>query len=283
MGKLKTVAPILLAVILALLATSVIYRWMQSKASTPVQNLVKEDSVNVALAFTDLPWGTKLTAEMIKTVSFPKNALPAGHFSDSASLQGRVLISPVRQNEAIIEYKLAPSSVTTGGVGAVITPGKRAIAVAGDKVIGLSGFIQPGNWVDVLCTLKNPQNEQENMTKVVLENVPVLATGTQMQTSADGKPGPVDVFTLEVAPDEAERLSLAATQGKLHFALRNATDKEIVYTMGATIPSALDSYRPRMQLVKDPVVKSAEVKAEPSRRAFEVQTIRGIKVGKQAF
>ncbi len=282
MGRIKTVLPIVLAIVLALVATSAIYRWVQSKAAPPVQNIVKEDSEKVALAATDLPWGTKLTGEMIKTVSFPKSALPPDHFSDAAALQGRVLIAPVKLNEAILESKLAPASITTGGVCAVVTHGKRAIAVAGDKVIGLAGFIQPGNRVDVLCTLKNPQNEQEHITKVVLEDIPVLATGTQIQNSADGKPAPVDVFTLEVTPEEAERLSLSATQGKLHFALRNVMDKEVVLTMGATVPGALDSYRPRMQLVKEPVVKSAEVREEP-RRAFEVQTIRGVKVSKQAF
>jgi pilus assembly protein CpaB len=57
-------------------------------------------------------------------------------------------------------------SVTTGGISAVVAPGKRAIAVAGDKVIGLAGFIQPGNHVDILVTLKSPFSES-HITKLV--------------------------------------------------------------------------------------------------------------------
>ena len=283
MGKFKAVIAFFLAVVVALVATSIIYRWVQTKTAAPVSTTAKEEKVvKVALAAHDLAKGTKLTPGDIKTVSLPEQAIPAAHFNDAAALQGRVLIAQVRESEPITESKLAPVSVTTGGVSAVVSPGKRAIAVAGDKVIGLAGFIQPGNRVDVLVTLKTPGSENF-MTKVVLENILILATGTQTLSLFDGKPGPVDVFTLEVTPDEAERLSLAATQGKLHFALRNFTDEAEVTTLGTTVSEILDAYRPRMKLVKEPVVKPlAEVK-EPQKRAFEVQTIRGTSVSTQAF
>jgi pilus assembly protein CpaB len=283
MGKLKAVVPLVLAIVVALVTSLLIYRWMQSKTVAPAPSVVTEEKGNVALAATDLAWRTKLTAEMIKMVSFPRQALSAGNFSDPKALEGRVLVAQVKQNEPILESKLAPTSITTGGVAAVVTPGKRALAVAGDKVIGLAGFIQPGNRVDVLGTLKNPANDKDYITKVVLEDVLVLATGTQIQNAADGKPAPVDVFTLEVSPEEGERLSLAATQGKLHFALRNVTDKDVVNTMGSTVADALDAYRPRMKLVKDPVVAPTAAVNETSRRSFEVQTIRGNKVSKQTF
>lgn len=283
MGKLKAFVPLFFAILVSLVATGVIYRWIQSKTPVPVPDIVKEDTVKVALAVSDIPWGTKLTKDMVSMVPFPKQALPSGHFSDAVSLDGRVLVAPVKKNEPILECRLAPTSITTGGVGAVVGPGKRAIAVAGDKVIGMAGLIQPGSRVDVLGTLKSPQNDKECMTKVVLENVLVLATGTQIQNNEDGKPAPVDVFTLELNLEEAEKVSLASTQGKLHFALRNFTDKEVVYTMGATVPDILDGYRPRLELVKQPVIKSAEVRELPRRAAFEVQTIKGVKVTKQTF
>lgn len=285
MGKLKAVVPFLLAIVVALGATVMIYRWLQSRASGPAPVVVTEPEAKdkVAIAAIDLAWGTKLTPEMIKLVSYPSQALPVGHFADVKSLEGRVLVAPLKQNESIIESKLAPTSVTTGGVAAVVTEGMRAIAVAGDKVLGLAGFIQPGNHVDVLVTIKNPSNEKEHVTKVVLENIKVLATGTQVQNAADGKPAPVDVFTLEVTPEDGERLSLAANQGKLHFALRNVVDKQVVYTMGVNTAEALDAYRPRMQAVKEPVVAPAAAPVEHQRRAFEVQIIKGTKVSKQTF
>lgn len=279
MGKFKAGIAFLLAVVVALAATSIIYKWVQTRAPASTPATVKEEKgVKVVLAARDLPRGTKLTPGDFKVATYPEQAVPAFHFNDSNALQGRVLIAQIMENEAIIESKLAPVSVTTGGVSAVVSPGKRAVAVAGDKVIGLAGFIQPGNRVDVLVTLKNPGSESF-ITKVVLENILILATGTQTMSPSDGKPGPVDVFTLEVSPDEAERLSLAASQGKLHFALRNFTDEADVTTMGSTVSEILDAYRPRMQLVKEPVVEPKEQK----RRTFEVQTIRGTSVTSQAF
>ena len=283
MGKMKAIVPFFLAVVLALVVSTVIYRWLQKKTAVTLPGVVTEDKTDVALAAIDLPWGTKLTAEVIKAVPVAKQYLPAGCYTSAAALEGRVLVAPLKQYEPIIESKLAPTSITMGGVGAVVTPGKRAIAVAGDKVLGLSGFIQPGNRVDVLASLKISEKDKDHVTKVVLEDILVLASGTQIQNTADGKPAPVDVFTLEVTPEEGERLSLAATQGKLHFALRNITDKEVVYTMGATIADTLDAYRPRVQLVKQPVVSSPGEAKEQPRRAFEVQTIKGSMVGKEVF
>ena len=100
-------------------------------------------------------------------------------------MEGRVLIVSLKQNEPILETKLAPTSVSTGGVSAVVTPGKRAISVKGDKVLGISGFIKPGNRVDVLVTLKH--GKKKETTKIVLENVLVLATGKEIQENDKGE------------------------------------------------------------------------------------------------
>jgi len=173
-----------------------------------------------------------------------------------------------------MESKLAPRDVTTGGVSAVVTQGMRAIAVAGDKVIGLGGFIQPGNYVDILVTVQDPQNDKLHYTKTVLENIRVLATGIQVDNKGD-KPAPVDVFTVEVTPEEAERLSLAAVQGKLHFALRNVTDRNKVYTLGSTVGDALEAYRPRMQKVSEPAAKMEPQIDATQRRVSKIFVING--------
>jgi pilus assembly protein CpaB len=229
---------------------------------------VESEAVPVAVATVDLNWGTKLEPAMVKTVSYLKDSLPPGYTSDPGSVKGRILISPLRQNEPIVEYKLAQASVTTGGVSAVVTPGKRALAVKGDKVIGISGFIRPGNRVDVLVTLPDPSHKRKKITKTVLEDILVLATGTEIQEKGEGgKPHSVDVYTLEVTPKEGEKLALAAAEGKLQFALRNVTDKETVLTWGATIPGTLASYRPK-------------VTKKSGRKTFTVQVIKGDKVSK---
>lgn len=267
MGRWRVIIPITLGLVVAFGASWFIYRWMQRQV--PPKEMVKVekfDAAPVAVAALDLPWGTKLTAEMLESVPYPTESLPAGHFLDVDALKGRVLIAPVKQKEAILESKLAPTDVKTGGVSAIVTPGKRALAVKGDKVIGISGFILPGNRVDILATLKRVGTKKE-VTKIVLENILVLATGTEMQKNDKGDPAPVDVYTLEVSPEDGEKLALAASNGKLQFALRNVTDAETVLTKGASVNETLASYKYNEQRK----TKSKRV----IKRPFKVEVIKG--------
>jgi len=177
MGKLKALIPFVLALVIALTVTVLIYNWMKHKSNVPVvSRVVPEDRGKIVLAGDDLSWGTKISADMVKTAPIAKEYAPAGNFSNPSELVGRVLVTPVKQNEPIIESKLAPRDVTTGGVSAVVHEGMRALAVAGDKVIGLAGLIQPGNFVDILVTVQDPLNDKLHLTKIVLENIRVLAT-----------------------------------------------------------------------------------------------------------
>lgn len=292
MGKWRAVITLILALGVASFTSFFIYRWVQQKAVVRPQKAAApvEESVPVAAAIADLPWGTKLTREMIRTLPFFKKSLPTGYFSDIPSLEGRVVIVPLKENEAITESKLAPVSVAVGGVSAVVKPGKRALAVKGDKVIGLSGFIRPGDRVDVLVTLSDPRyKRQRQVTKIVLEDVLVLATGTQMEKAEKkGKveTSPVDVYTLEVTPEEGEKLGLAATQGRLQFALRNATDTETVLTTGATIPKTLASFRPpekRKRVISRPTKKDPKKVVEEETLPLTVQIIKGDNVSAVKF
>ena len=183
-------------------------------------------------------------------------------------------VSTLKPNEPILESKLAPVDVKVGGVSAILKPGKRAIAVKGDKVIGLSGLIRPGNLVDVFVTVKDPRNKRE-ITKLVLEKVPVLATGPKIEEGEDGT-APVDVYTLEVSPEDGEKLALSSSRGKLQFALRNATDLETVLTKGATIPKTLASLSPGADTEKPKADKKAVRKVAP--KMFSLEVIRDGKV-----
>jgi len=282
MGRWKAFIPIALALLIATGGSVGLYKWLQGKTSSA--NVVKMEgekveAVKVVVATADLNWGTKLKKEMFKTVPYMKESLPAGYFSDPVKLEGRVLISPLKLQEPILESRLAPVNITTGGVSAVIKSGMRAVAVKGDKVIGISGFIQPGNRVDVLVTLKDPRNKEET-TKLVLSNVQVLATGTEVEENEEGKPNPVDVFTLEVDPEQAEKLALAGAKGKLQFALRNMMDTDTILTKGATISQTLASLRGDPPKPKTPEAIKRWV---PRTRSTTVETIKGDKVSKQKF
>jgi len=249
------------------------YNWLQKKASVKQSSLDTEMAVVAAF---DLSGGEVLRKEVVKKVLFLKGSLPNGYFTEPSFLEGRVLISPVKADEAILESRLAPKSITTGGVAAVIDPKKRAMAVHVDKVIGVSGFIYPGNRVDVLLTVTKTDKDATPITKIVLQNILVLAAGTQLeQKGQNEKPVPVDVITLELTPEEAEKLAHATTQGKIHLALRNYSDTEEVSTRGATIPILLTGQsaqsRPVIRRISAkrtaPVVKPAV--------SFNVEVLRG--------
>jgi pilus assembly protein CpaB len=277
MERWKAFLPIVAAVIIALIGAFVVNKWLKNQALLKGKPTVGETE-QIAVAKVDLPWGTKLTAEALTPAKFMKNTLPDGYFTDIAALNGRVLLSPIKKNEPILESRLAPISVTTGGVSAVIPPGKRAIAVKGDKVIGLSGLIQPGNRVDVLVSIKNPETDTE-VTKIVLQDILVLAANTKIEKGGkEGEAAPVDVYTLEVTPEEGESLALASNQGKLQFALRNPIDTEVVLTSGATIPNTLAAF----YMSGDKKMVSSPAASEPPRspsakKEYEVMIINGSK------
>jgi pilus assembly protein CpaB len=256
-----------------LLGSFLTYRWAKQQIQPGQSVHMDVETVAIAVASSDLGWGTQLTTDKVKLTPYLKNSLPPGFFSSLESLQNRVVIVPVRQDEPILENKLAPADITTGGVSAIVRPGYRAVAVKGDMVLGLSGLIRPGNRVDVLVSYVDQRADRE-ITKVVLENILVLATGAEVIDKAKGaeETQPVDVYTLEVTPEDGEKLALAATQGKLHFALRNAMDTETVLTRGATMTEALTSFR-----------TGAKAGKPAARQGPSVEVIRGTNVTKEQF
>jgi len=238
MGKHKSFILLGAAVLIALITTVLIVRVLQRKAYE--KDRASIETQPIAVAVVDLAWGTSLAKEMIKVVPFPKEYVMPGCFSSAETLAGRVLIYPVKMNEPIFESRLAPQTIQTGGVAALISPKKRAVAVKVDKIIGVSGFIHAGNRVDVLVTLASGRSLTP-ITKIVLENILVLAVGPDLEKKGK-EPTPVDVITLEVTPEEAEKLALSATEGKVQLALRNFNDTGDVLTRGITVPTLLASY-----------------------------------------
>ena len=295
----KTILPIVVSILIAVTGSFFLYQWM-GKQKTPVEvvQVAKSDAVPVAVAAANLSWGTKIKPEMVKTTPFLKQSLPTGHFISTADLKDRVILTPLKMNEPITEDKLAPISVKTGGVSAILKPGTRAIALKGNKVLGISGLVNPGNRVDVIVTVIDPAIK-EIRSKIVLENLLVLATGTEIQKNEKGEPMPVDVYTLEVTPIQSEKVALAAAQGKLNFALRSATDSEDIYTRGVTIPQLLASsnYYEVSAVVSEevqpPERKEAKATAKPKkvrkkrkwkpRGSITVEMIKGLELKKKKF
>jgi pilus assembly protein CpaB len=192
----------------------------------------------VVVAAADLQVGAELTRDDLRIIEWPANAAPQESFSAMDEVVGRGLVMPVIQNEPILPMKLAPKEAGAG-LPPVIPPGLRAVSVRVNEVIGVAGYVLPGTRVDVLATLTPTQQQTDVTTKVVLTNVQVLAAGTKIERDVeDNKPVPVSVVTLLVNPMESERLTLAATEGKIQLALRNPLDVDAPATTGIK-PAAL--------------------------------------------
>ncbi len=265
------------AVAIALVVTVMTYGWLKQSLGSQAQ---ARETQPVVVAAVDIPWGTSITAGMLKTTPFLKESLAPGYYADPAHVVGRTNVQPVKTGEPIFESKLAPNTVAAGGVAALVTPKKRAMAVKVDKVVGVSGFIHPGNRVDVLVTISKAERANHPETKIVLENILVLATGSDLEKSnKQEKPSQVDVITLEVTPEEGEKLALAATEGKLQLALRNFADTGSVDTKGTTIPGLFSKAAASPE---KPAKQSTARKSAPSP-SYTVETIKGSKVTETNF
>lgn len=235
------------ALVLALGTSLLVFTWLQNEKSRLMAAPIPvSQNVQVLVANADLSWGTKLTPEMTQLMEFVPGAVPEGHFTSPETIKDRVLLVDLKRNELLLESKLAPVGAT-GGVAAVTDANKRAMSVKVDDVIGVAGFIKPADHVDVMVTIEPPGGKPENaVSKMILENVKVLAAGTQMERKGkDEEPKPVQVITVEVDVEEAEKLALASTQGRLRLALRNPLNKEHVLTKGANVGALLSSFRPK--------------------------------------
>jgi len=253
---------ITVALMLSLAAGVLIFRHMNTRVMQTTQATQVSDQAMVAVSIENLPRGTRLTTDNLRLVPFFKQSVPEGAFNDLADLDGRMLASDIGKGEPLTETRLLNAGTTAAGVSTIIAPGMRAVAVKGNKVMGLSGFVRPGNRVDVLVTVDVAQNggKDHAFTKTILENLKVLATGTELEVSGDdGQTASVDVYTLEMTSTESEKLAFAATKGTLHFALRNPGESTGLKTPGIDVDDLVASLQSRKRRSASKALPAAEV------------------------
>jgi pilus assembly protein CpaB len=253
----------------------------------------------VAVAKVAIPLGSKIIPEQIMVVQFPKESTPDGAFDSPEKLAGRVAVTNIAAREPITESRLAPEG-TAAGLSAVIPEGYRAMTVKVDDAAGISGFITPGTLVDVVVVIdpREGSAQQDPISKIVLQNIKVLANGQNIDKPKDEREATsVKAVTLQVTPEQAEKLALATTEGKLQLVMRNQIDQGDEQTPGvnkrsllsgeaaipAPEPGALKSEQTKQQAAPKavrrsaPVAKPAEAPApQPTPRA-SVEMIEGAK------
>jgi pilus assembly protein CpaB len=248
-------------------------------------------SGRIVVAAADISLGQRLAPEMFKLADWPADSVPKGAFIDPQKLGGRVLKSTLLMGEPVSEAKLAPAG-TLGGLSALITEGKRAITVRVNDVIGVAGFALPGNYVDIIVSTQKDvapgaDVRQQNISKIVLERILVLAVAQEVNRD-ETKPKVVNAVTLEVTPEQAEKLDLARSVGTLSLALRNQVDPQSASTEGATkltlLPEAPPAPRkpvPKPAPTARPVPVVLKV-AAPVRRDC-VTVLNGLRVSQECF
>lgn len=234
MKTTRTWIVLAVAILSGLIAVLLASRWLTQQSNNGV--------ARIAVASIDINLGQRLTPELFKLVDWPSGSRPAGTFSDLTKLDGRVVKTSLLRGEPVLEAKLAPVG-TSGGLSAVIAEGRRAITVRVNDVIGVAGFALPGNYVDIIVnTQKDAErnsNKDQNISKIVLERILVLAVAQEVGRD-ETKPRVVNAVTLEVTPEQAEKLDLARSVGSLSLALRNQIDPQPGTTEGATKASLLE-------------------------------------------
>jgi pilus assembly protein CpaB len=216
------------ALIFGLLAAVSVSRYLSS-AQAYSKNLNR-----VAVAKVAIPIGTKIIPEQLTMVQLPKESTPDGTFESPEKLKGRVAVVNIAAREPITESRLAPEG-TAAGLSAVIPEGYRAMTVKVDDVVGISGFIMPGTLVDVVVVIDpgDKGTTQDPISKIVLQNIKVLANGQNIDKPENQRDAnSVKAVTLQVTPEQAEKLALASTEGKLQLVMRNSVDQGDEKTSG---------------------------------------------------
>ena len=229
MRNTRALLMLLLALVLAGAAVLTAAIWMGGQSTPSNQKIV--------VALVDIGVGTKITPLMLRSMDWPAGAQPPGAFADSKALDGRITRTAISLGEPVLESKLAPPG-TSGGLSSIVADGKRAMTVRVNDVVGVAGFALPGNFVDILVNTqgegarKTPDRDP-NISKIVLERILVLAIA-QESSRDDTKPKVVNAVTLELTPDQAEKLDLARSVGTLSLVLRTQVDPQPGVTTGAT-------------------------------------------------
>jgi pilus assembly protein CpaB len=207
----------------------------------------KSNFNDVVVAKVDIPVGSRIIAEQLTVAQFPADVTPEGALSTiDENVVGRVVISSISPRDPVTEVKLAPVGAA-GGLSSMIPEGYRAMTVAVNDVVGVSGFIMPGTLVDIVVVITPPKGSgnEEMISKIVLQNIKVLANGQNIDKPQNARETEraIKAVTLQVTPEQAEKLALASSEGKLQLVMRNSVDQADEQTAGANKRSLLNGER----------------------------------------
>ena len=273
---------LILAILLGLAAAAVVFLYLNQQSAA---NVTTRQTRPVVVAATDQPFGTKLDRNMLKVVNYPKDSVPANAYSSLDSVVGQTTKIFLASKEPVLASKL---STIGGGLSMMVRRDMRASSVTVNLVSSVSGFVVPGDKVDVLVTIDQTAQQQIATTKTILQNIEVLAAGVKTeQRDQENKPNTdLQTITLLVDPTAAERMALAMHEGKIHLTLRNPEDADTTakiasidtrQLLGGSAPAPASTHRytaPKEKIVyRDAPTPVQQAPAEP----YKVNVIKKAK------
>ena len=276
----RNLAILAIAVVLGIFAVVMANAWFSGVEDRQERIAEEQQLTRIVVATQPLEFGSPLTPENLRMQNFPAGSVPAGAFStlEEAMQGGRVALRPIVPGEPVLADKVSGS----GGravLSTLLPEGMRAVSIPVSAVSGVSGFVRPGDIVDILLTRQIPGNgatAQDQMVDIIMEGVQVLAID-QVATQVQGSENPQVGSTAVVQVDQfgAQKLVLANRIGQLSLALRNVENQEpgpmltvtsrdlgdpSIYLAGRQTPLPADS-RPAPQIVYAPAPVAAPAAA----------------------
>lgn len=231
----RLVMVLVVAAAVGLLASTLVYRVLKEVAS----GAQPQELETIVVATVNMNMAETVTPSHVKLLPWPAKSVPAGAIRTMAAAEGRVVRGSIVAGEPLLDGKLAPQLAGKGGLMPMLVPeGQRAVTIKVDDAIKESGFVLPNSRVDVLVSMAKDKTSQDRISKVILQDVTVLAAGQTVELR-DNRPVTFTTVTLALQPGQAERLALAQSEGKLTLAMRNLRDTQIVQTKGVTAASLL--------------------------------------------
>lgn len=231
-----------LAVVFGLGAVIVTKYWLDTQRSqvVPRAEATLSPTDTVLVAATPMRFGDKIQPENLKRIPWPSGVKPSGAFTDEDALLGegeRFVITAIEANEPILEWKITGAG-QRATLSAIVEEGKKAVTIRVNDVLGVAGFVLPGDRVDILLTRQDKRAADDDARKaytdVLLQNVKVLAIDQQADDRRDD-PLVAKAVTLEVDTEQAQKLTLAANIGQLSLTLRNVVSADGEVTRRVTV------------------------------------------------
>ena len=220
MVKRRGMVLVFLSLLMAVGAAFVANKWIDARVMPAQDNTL--NSASVVAAAMSIPFATKVEERHLKLVEMPEGLTPDGFFKSIDEVIGKVSTTNISRGEILVTERFRTH--TTGStLAALVNPNMRAVTVRVDDVIGVAGFLLPGNTVDILASRRNGQNRA--ITETILKNIKVLAVD-QTAAAESNEPVIVRAVTLEMLPRQAEILFQARTEGKIQLTLRNPLEVE---------------------------------------------------------